>query len=356
MDDQPTPLSGLPEDDTTRRLRAALPGEANSFQPSDRFAQILEAAEHQGSGAPATRGRFRWLAVAVVAMVALGIAVPLIGLRLRDRGDDTEPAAVPAQTVTQAASGSIPSADSGSLPTVIRGVPVYYFGPDAKLYREFHDLPTQQDRLTTAVAAVLNVAAYDPDFSSGWSGGQVNSARQVGDVIILDLSASAFSEFSTREQVLTAINQVVYTATAAIGDPTGARTVRILKDGDVNLPILGKPQADFPRGGITTLGLLWFNGPGSGQTVAAGTVEVTGQVQSSAAPARGLWTISSVKSGGQVAGGQLTLAKPADGWQTWLVRTRLPAGEYVVRIVLMADGPSGATPSVVATERTFIVK
>lgn len=354
MDDKPTPLSGLPENEQTARLRAALTRQADSYQPSDRCAQIWDAIETEHTERQGGRSRFRWLAVAVVAMIALGVAVPVLSLRLRDQRVPTTTATV-ATTVNDESTAAAEGADS-SLPTVIRGVPVYYFGPSGQLHREFRDLPTQTDKLTTAVAAVLNVAPADPDFSSAWPGGQANSARVDGQVITLDLSASAFGQFTSREQVLTAIDQVVYTATAAVGDASGHRSVRILEDGNVNLPILGKPAADFTRSGLGKLAPLWFNAPSSGETVPAGVVTLTGQVQSSLQPAEPVIMVSSA-GGSQrtVIKGLLTLDPAVEGWQMWQFEVTLAPGDYEVVVEVVVDSQHGMG-RLLTLQRTFSVR
>ncbi|MBD4631489.1 RNA polymerase subunit sigma-70, partial [Xanthomonas citri pv. citri] len=108
---------------------------------------------------------------------------------------------------------------------------VFYLGrDDGLIHRELRDLPTSGDRLGTAVGAVLNVAPLDPNYTSGWAAGQVNRATVKGNRITLDLSASAFSQFKNGEQVQRAIQQLVVTATAAVGDRTGDKSVRILVD------------------------------------------------------------------------------------------------------------------------------
>lgn len=121
-----------------------------------------------------------------------------------------------------------PESNGQSLSTLQTDLDVLYLGrDDGLIHRELRDLPTSGDRLGTAVGAVLNVAPLDPNYTSGWAAGQVNPASVNGNRITLDLSASAFSQFKSGEQVQRAIQQLVVTATGAVGDRTGDKTVHI---------------------------------------------------------------------------------------------------------------------------------
>lgn len=353
MNDEPVQLSGPPEDDQVKKLRAALKREANKYEPSHRFAEIWETIERENPGPTRNRRRFRWLAAAVVAMIALGIAVPVVGLQLWQGNRDQRPASSPMMTNSAA---TIPTQDSsGSLPTMIRAVPVRYYGrTDGKLYRELHDLAAEPDKLTVAVSSVLNLAPDDPYYRSAWSGGYVNSARidtKQPNLIVIDLSSSAFATMKSRTDLEAGLTELVWTAMDAVGDTSGAMKVRFLMDGDANLPHLGKPSQDFGRGPMSQLATVWVNAPNAGQGVAAGEVKISGQVQSTFKASRGNWRIASDDSKQQVASGGVTLrAVASPGWTGWAATTRLERGRYT--FVTTFTNSEGATSEV---SRSFVV-
>ncbi|WP_130866209.1 GerMN domain-containing protein [Acidipropionibacterium timonense] len=316
---------GEPLDDprTEALLRSALEGAAERIRPGDRLDEILAAA-HDAARDQARPGR-RGVILGALGALAVGFGIPFIGGLSSDRssgevaatgrnGDTTDPQA------------------SGSVPTLQTGVPVYYVGrDDGLLYRELRDLPTLGDRLGTAVAAVLNVVPLDPDYLSRWSGGQVNSAVVKGNTIILDVSASAFAELRTRTAEESAIRQLVYTATAAVGDRTGNKTVRLLVDGSPNLPILGKPAADFVNDGPARCAPFWIDEPQAGAVVRAGTLRMSGVAQTDVTSMS--YLIRAVRTKAIHAQGGIDLSvEQTAGWRSWSATAQVPQGELLMAI------------------------
>lgn len=334
-------LNGPSDDDPiVAELRASLKHTAADVRPSDRFSELLDRVNdsktRRGPGGPG--GKFRLLVVAACLALLAGVSVPLLHSRL----SGPDPATQTTQTTT-----APPTSPQGppSLQTLQREVPVYYVGEEGLLYREFRSLPTQTDRLTTAVAAVLNVVPQDPALSSGWSGGQVNSAKVSGNRITLDISESAFSLFKDPDSANAAIKQVVYTAIAAVGDRNGEKTVQLLMDGSPNLPVVGAPSTDFVLQGTAPLGRIWVITPASGATVKAGEVTITGTQQVSVNSPRVNWVISN-RAGQQVASGSTDATGNTAGWRSWSVTTELSPGEYTIRL---------SSPGVRFRERSFVV-
>jgi hypothetical protein len=328
--DEPMPLGDLPEDEYTQLLAQTLRREGDRVRPSDRFADLWAIAEESRIEDDRPRaGTFRWLAAVAVAAVATGVALPLLapGLLPDPAASTTPPAASSPSANSQAPTGP------PSIPTINRGVAVYYVDSHGSLAREFRDLPTQTDRLTTAVAAVLNVAPLDPNYGSRWSGGQVNSAQVAGNRITLDLSKTAFGSMQTRAQMLQGINQVTYTATAAVGDRNGQKVVRILVDGSPNLPLIGAPSTDFTRSGVDPLTDVIVDSFEYGDTISS-PVTITGQVKTSAlAGTDGLsWSI--VAKGASASGWQpVSFGKPAGGYTPFTIDgPDLAAGSYALHL------------------------
>lgn len=331
-------LDEYPEDEVTQLLRSALAAEAAQVVPQDRFADLLDQIERVENHEPEPHraSRLRWLSVAAALALAVGLAVPLVLGRLAESGRDPATAATPN---TSGVTAPAPTAQS-SLPTTQRRLPVYYLGADGLLYREFRDLPTQHDRLTTSVAAVLNVAPLDPGYRSAWAGGQVNSATLEGNLVTLDLSGSAFKEFTNRETAELAVQQVVYTAIAAVGDRNGAKAVRILMDGSPQLPVLGTPGADFVRSGNDPLAPVWVTIPETGQSLPAGTVMLSGYQQVDVPDPVLHWTLTRDGESTPMAQGEVTASGNDAGWRSWQVKASLTPGEHQFTIRQAAGGES----------------
>lgn len=118
-------------------------------------------------------------------------------------------------------------------PSPMLSLAVYYTigeqgGP--KLIREFHTLSVADEspsaKVSSAVSDMLIRPAFDPDYVSLWPGGvRLLSAKVDGDTTTVDLSGIADGLGGAAEAI--ALQQLVYTATAASGQPK----VRVLLDG-----------------------------------------------------------------------------------------------------------------------------
>ncbi|AZZ38753.1 hypothetical protein C0Z10_02190 [Acidipropionibacterium jensenii] len=304
------------------RLRAA----GERVVSSDRRDEILRRAREMRE----PRGSWRNHALVAAIMVAALAAGYGLSTLWGGSGDQTDPTA---SGVVSASDLGTSSADT-SVTTMQAGVQVFYLGrDDGLIYRELRTLPTVGDRLGTAVAAVLNVAPLDPEYISSWSGGQVKEARVRGDRITLDLSQSAFAQFRTRGQEEDAIQQLVFAATAAV-DNGSQKSVRILVDGSPNLPLIGKPQADFQRARLNAVAPLWIDTPEAGTTVSSGPLIISGVVKSGVASPT--WQLSSTASKTVVARGGVETLPPYGSWMRWHQEIVVPdvPGEYLVRFTV----------------------
>ncbi|WCC80243.1 GerMN domain-containing protein [Cutibacterium equinum] len=300
-------------------VRSGLETIMESIHPTSRYDAITsQISRKPGRGRPAN-----WMVV-LACLVALGLGIMLPVLSSDSisatSDEDVQPAV------------ETPQASNQSLSTVQTGLNVFYLGrDDGLIHRELRDLPTLGDRLGTAVGAVLNVAPLDPNYTSGWAAGQVNRASVEGKRITLDLSASAFSQFKNGEQVQRAIQQLVVTATAAVGDRTGDKSVRILVDGSPNLPIIGKPVTDFVDEGLAQCARVWVDTPQAGATVSSGKITISGLAQ----PTVSIMTyeVKSPRGKQMVSSGQVNIsATNGDKWRPWNATVTMPKGEYDVVI------------------------
>lgn len=305
-------------------LRSALESRADAVHPAERFPEIRE-----DSLEPQNRPH-RWsrrpVAMALAAALVVGFLISFLAPVTSD-GSQAPVSASPGP-----AAGGMASAQS-SVATVQTGIEVFYVGrTDGLLYREKRDLPTLGDRLGTAVAAVLNVAPLDPEYKSNWSGGQVNSATVKGDRITLDLSESAFAQFETRNQEEQAIQQLVYAATAAVGG-SGSKSVQILVDGAPNLPLIGKPETPFTRGGVS-LAPIWVDSPQFGQTVRSGDVTISGSAQRTVTSMA--WALYKGDAKRPRATGTVAMGRGTGDWAQWATRITVPKGRGEWQVVVSA--------------------
>jgi hypothetical protein len=126
-------------------------------------------------------------------------------------------------------------------------VAVYYLGPfrlGDQLFREFHLLPgatpAPAEAVRTAVQQMLDRPADDPDYRSPWpSGATVRDASVDSGAITVDLAGAATHAGSVDQlTALLAVQQLVWTATAAVPGATG---VRLLLDGKPVTALWGRP-------------------------------------------------------------------------------------------------------------------
>jgi hypothetical protein len=118
--------------------------------------------------------------------------------------------------------------------------PVYWLGQNdgtVYLYREFSHVPDLGDPVVSAVSHMLNSAPADPDYFSVWRPAEDVGASFSGlNEITLDLPSSAFGATLDAGVAARAVQQLVYTATAAaanagLTDTTQPLSVIVLVDG-----------------------------------------------------------------------------------------------------------------------------
>ena len=227
------------------------------------------------------------------AVGCLAVAVALTGCgsdEPDDPGTGTDTGTTsPTQSVTPTPDATTPA--DGEEPTVsptdapageISGVPVYYVGDSGgsfRLFREWRTVPDLGDPVESAVMAMMSVAPMDPDYSTPWVAPDELEVEREGSAITVDVSADAFTGSVGSELSALALQQLVYTATAASTlDGSAATTVTILQDGAaadawghvrVGDPLTRAPQAEV-------LSHVWILSPAEGDEVDAGEVTISG--------------------------------------------------------------------------------
>jgi hypothetical protein len=247
----------------------------------------------------------------------------------------------------QPSNGTVPIAHPpiGSSPTragpeaVEATVPVYYLGDERiwreedlqpvdriRLYREFHRVPagdgSDQAKTAAAITAMLvEGSAFDPDYFTGWP--EAASVREVsidGDSVTVDLSGAATNSVGA-EAAQQAVQQLVWTATAASGK-TG---VRLLLDGEPVSELWGHVSVDgvLKRAApLGTIALTWLIDPQHGATVPTTfTVHVSGAPYESTMYLR-------VRQGDQTV--SRTFVNLSDLWGEAKTTMTLPPGTYTI--------------------------
>ncbi|MDO4784352.1 MAG: GerMN domain-containing protein [Propionibacteriaceae bacterium] len=207
-------------------------------------------------------------------------------------------------------------------------IAIYYVGrADGLLYREHRTLTPQGSVAETAVAALLNAAPLDPDYTSAWAPASGVRVESAGDLITVDLPAAAFAQIETAEQARQAIEALVYTVTDAMHTEVGG--VQLLRDSSAILPGVFPSGKVFHRDGVAPFGDVWIATPSNGATITDGTVVVQGFVKPGVKDIR-----VSVQAADQDT--PLPLMTPersaeADQrWHTWQITLRLGPGTYEI--------------------------
>ena len=399
----------MTDHDLERRLRQALHDDASSITPSDRR-QAIEALAHEG----ATRsGRSRWLtpvagaaAVAVVVTLAWGATevlrpapgggtTPVAAASTTAPSGPSSPAAgaapsattstlpggttpvpgrttpVPGTSPTPVASGSATSPAAASvapgasreatLPTYVVGA-VGGAGANRRygLFREFVTAPVPQGATPAQRAQAALTAAMGAATAGGqqpvlraWADTTVSGVTVAGGRIAVGLSDAGPAGLP-REQARLAVQALVWTATAAVGE--GNLPVRFSVAGGAT-SLLGayptsatytRPAADAS---YQDLAPIWVEAPAPGAILPSGQPVVasgTASVFEATVP----WRLT--RSGAAVATGFSTASIGAPGRGTWTADLGpLPAGTYT----FTAYERSAEDGSVRAQdERTFTVR
>lgn len=322
---EPTPGSqpGVIES-LSQELTAALRSAARTVQAPGTETLLGELAEL--SGPYRRRVGPRAVVLLTVTALLLGLALALL----------TRPSAAPAIAPTDE---PVPTATAGasySLPAQVQAV-IYYVGrSDGALYRELRGLPSSDDLVDSVIEAVLSLAPLDPDYKTAWGPGQLIGTEESDGVIVVDLTAAAYSDIGSARQAAQARNQVIYSLVALLHQPDVR--VRFLMDG-------GPPPESFRNAeGFTTAGLsplapVMITAPRNGAKFAVGEVVVTGIVQPGAGTPRIRVTDIDTNAIIDEVDAAVSGGVDADGWHAWSAEVSLGAGNYDLR-ASVAVGPS----------------
>ncbi|NUS35355.1 MAG: GerMN domain-containing protein [Pseudarthrobacter sp.] len=267
-----------------------------------------------------------------------------------------------------ATGGTMPDAPATSAPLETtqssNKAPVYWIGRSGGnifLYREFRDVPEQENPVTRALRAMMSEKPLDPDFFTPWQNpGKLATSISGKDVITVDVSADAFNSNLDADMAARAIQQLIYTATAAAASSglidTGQQIrVRILVDGHTDYVAFGHIQL----GALMTraAGLVapvWIIDPQENTEVPGGSVKITGRSTSPGGKLR--WQILQTADGGgktPFLTGETTAGSEQGQAGAFTLALTLPPGDYELRV---AQSGSGGEPDRNEDTRTFKVR
>lgn len=364
----PTNLHGPDDPEMEALLSRALRQEAESIRPTERLDQIRTEARRQSR--PTGRTVLGVVAAALVLVVGGGIVGTVIVQQ--NAGQEAGSAAPGATRETTLASGPVsaspvapsttpssPPGSSSSSPSSSASatgssVPVYWIGPNNKLFREFLP-PVAGDRAVGAVRHMLASTPRDPDYRRGpWASAAATSGDitviRTGENLTVSLPGSAFdtSRSVTKGEATAAIQQLVHTVTAA----TQAQgTVTVLIDGKPGRA-WGQVDVGSPvRRDTNARSAVWITDPEyEGQPHTAGTVTVIGN--STAFEGTVQWTVT--RPDGSVVAEGHTMGGANGTFANFTFSTTLPAGTYLVTV--FAPDMSGQGRDVGSDSKTIVVR
>jgi len=344
------------DSDIERQLRESLRRHAERITPRERRMEILAMVHEQTE---TSEPRRRWL-----IPVAAAASVALIGAIAWGVANPGNQQATPAATSTASTTGTATS--NATAATTQVALPAYFVGANSGtgdtfgLYREFvrTAVPagaTPAQKAKAAVAVAMNAQPFTnlEPYVQPWSGTKVNDVTVTPDLITITLGGPGASGF-TPEQTKLAVQELVWTAQAAIGQ--GTIPVKfVVADGSPKLfgtyatnKTYNRPTKEQQ---YEDLAPIWILSPERGKVFPAGA-SVVANGESCAFEATTQWEL---KKGGVIVKSGSTMASsgcPIRG--TWQVDLGVLApGNYTFRMfeVSMKDG------SLVAeTSKPFSIK
>lgn len=224
-----------------------------------------------------------WILAAAGAVAATVVTVTAVTLVASDDDSPGEAGSPSATTSQEPSEAALPEgdedADDGDSDSVggTTTAAVYYVGETPRgprLFREFHRVASSPDAIGTAVAESLTVAPLDPDYYTPWRGlaPTLVEATYDGSQVIIDLAPDPALRNRpadlTAEQARMALEQLMFTAHAAIGEGNQI-PVRFLLGGEPTDRLLGVPTSEPLAAGnaMEVQSTVWVISPQDGDEV-----------------------------------------------------------------------------------------
>lgn len=256
------------------------------------------------------------------------------------------------QVVTSSPSPSVQEAPASNAPLETTQaptkVPVYWIGrskEDVYLYREFRDISGDGNPVTTALRIMMAEKPLDHDFFTPWQEpGSLATSISGKNVITVDMSRDAFNSNLDAGMAQRAVQQLVYTATAAASSSglinSGQQIqVVILVDGHKDYLAFGQVQLGQPMARNASLvAPVWIIDPQEDTTVPTGTVKINGRSTDSSRPIG--WQILEDNGRGEktsLVTGQATASAEPGQYGLFSFSATLKAGKYELRVAQVDD-------------------
>ena len=358
----------MKDTDIERQLRESLRRDAQRITPRERRTEILAMVHERTEVAEPRR---RWLipvsaaaSVALIGAIAWGVSNP--GGSQQVTPATSPRSSTPATSATAAVTPNAPAPNAIGATTQV-ALPAYFVGANSGtadkfgLYREFVRTAVPVGATTAQKAkAALNVAMNAQPFTNfepyvqPWSGTKVENVTVTPSLITITLSGPGANGF-TPEQTRLAVQELVWTAQAAIGQ--GTIPVKFVVT--AGSPMLfgtyatdttyNRPAKDLQ---YQDLAPIWILSPVRGQVFPA-KAPVVANGESCAFEATTQWQLK--KGATDVRSGVTTASSGCPIRGTWQVKLGVLApGDYTFRMfeVSMQDGKG----VVAETSKPFTVK
>ncbi len=274
-------------------------------------------------------------AVAVPAMLAVLLLTGCIA-----NGGGTQATSTPPPLTVQEAPASNAPLETTQASTKI---PVYWIGrskEEVYLYREFRDISGDGNPVTTALRIMMAEKPLDHDFFTPWQEPASLATSISGkNVITVDISRDAFNSNLDAGMAQRAVQQLVYTATAAASSSglinSGQQIqVVILVDGHKDYMAFGQVQLGEPMTRDASLvAPLWIIDPQEDTTLPTGLVKFNGRSTDSSKPIA--WQVLQDNGKGEKASlltGQTQATGEPGQYGLFTFGATLKAGQYEVRV------------------------
>jgi len=358
----------MKDTDIERQLRESLRRDAQRITPRERRTEILAMVHERTEVAEPRR---RWVipvaaaaSVALIGAIAWGVSNP--GGSQQVTPATSPRSSTPATSATAAVTPNAPAPNAIGATTQV-ALPAYFVGANSGtadkfgLYREFVRTAVPVGATTAQKAkAALNVAMNAQPFTNfepyvqPWSGTKVENVTVTPSLITITLSGPGANGF-TPEQTRLAVQELVWTAQAAIGQ--GTIPVKFVVT--AGSPMLfgtyatdttyNRPAKDLQ---YQDLAPIWILSPVRGQVFPA-KAPVVANGESCAFEATTQWQLK--KGATDVRSGVTTASSGCPIRGTWQVKLGVLApGDYTFRMfeVSMQDGKG----VVAETSKPFTVK
>ncbi len=239
--------------------------------------------------------------------------------------------------------------------------PVYWIGRSNNnvfLYREFRDVSDQDNPVTRALRVMMSQKPLDPDFFTPWQNPKKLATSISGkNVITVDVSADAFNSNLDADMAERAIQQLVYTATAAAASAgltdTGQQIqVVILVDGHTDYVAFNRVRLGSPTSrSAGMVAPVWIIDPQEGVQFPEGAVKISGR---STVPAGKLhWEILRVDGTAKTPYLNGTVTADAAATGLFNIAVNLGPGSYEARVSQIDPGSN--VPDLNVDTRGFTV-